>query len=298
MAEVPAPLITVVMIFLNAERFIAEAIESVRQQTLKDWELVLVDDGSSDGSSAIARSFAQQDCRIRYIDHPGHVNRGASASRNVGAASSSAEFLAFIDADDVWVPEKLAEQVSILRREPDLAMVCGALRYWSSWDPAATEADRTVLTGNLADQRLDPPAGAVGMYPLTSAPGAGVDFLVRRRIFADVGGFEDAFPGLYDDQSFLLKVYLRHSVFFSARIWLWYRQHGASLCATTLRSDAEYRRLRDAFLRWLQKHVRDHGLGGAEVRRALRRALVENRLRGWWNRFRSSLRTAKRLALP
>jgi len=74
-AEVP--LISVVMIFLDAERFIAEAIESVLSQTYRNWELLLVDDGSLDGSTAIAKSYAS--CapgQIRYLEHDGHVRRG------------------------------------------------------------------------------------------------------------------------------------------------------------------------------------------------------------------------------
>ena len=78
-----SPRVSVVMIFLNEERFITEALHSVRSQTYTDWELLLIDDGSTDTSTAIARDeAARYPGTVRYFDHPGHANRGMSASRS------------------------------------------------------------------------------------------------------------------------------------------------------------------------------------------------------------------------
>jgi glycosyltransferase involved in cell wall biosynthesis len=267
------PLVSVVLIFLNEQRFLEEAVQSVRDQTLTDWELILVDDGSTDRSTQIARELAAEDDRIRYVDHPGHQNRGMAASRNLGAARRTAQYLAFLDGDDVWVPTKLAEQVDVLESMPDVAMVNGALLYWSSWDPTATKSDDNVLTGGVADRRLDPPEIALMIYPLGPAAGAGVDLLVRRSVFDAVGGFEERFRGLFEDQSFLLKVFLRYPVYISSHVWIFYRQHDASACAQT--SGTEYRRVRGIFLDWLTDDV--ERLGDARVSKALRR--VRRRLR-------------------
>src|SRR5215470_3934185 len=104
------PVVSVVTIFLNAERFIEGALESVFAQTYESWELLLVDDGSTDGSTAIARRFADRNPeRVRYIEHAGHVNRGMSASRNAGACAARGIYVAFLDADDVWLSHKLEE---------------------------------------------------------------------------------------------------------------------------------------------------------------------------------------------
>jgi glycosyltransferase involved in cell wall biosynthesis len=243
------PLVSVVMIFLNAERFLVEAVQSVLDQELVDWELVLVDDGSTDQSTLIAKDLAAQDDRIRYIDHPGHENRGMSASRNFGAAHATAPFISFLDADDVWVPGKLAEQVELLERMPDVAMVCGTPLYWYSWDPESTEADRVVPPGGIADQRLDPPDAALALYPLRRGTGATGEVLVRRSAFDAVGGFEKRFRGMYEDQAFYLKVYLRFPIYISSRCWLHYRQHDASHCGQSNR--AESWRRRGDFLDWL-----------------------------------------------
>src|SRR5215213_2472495 len=102
------------MIFLNEERFLEEAVQSVFDQQLGDWELILVDDGSTDRSTLMARDLAARDDRVRYFDHPGHENRGMSASRNLGVARATAPYIAFLDADDVWTSDKLADQVDVL----------------------------------------------------------------------------------------------------------------------------------------------------------------------------------------
>jgi glycosyltransferase involved in cell wall biosynthesis len=262
------PLVSVVVIFLNAERFLEEAVCSVRDQELADWELILVDDGSTDRSTLIARDLAAEDERIRYVDHPGHVNRGMSASRNLGVAHTTAPLISFLDADDVWVPGKLAEQVDLLERLPDVAMVCGAPLYWYSWDPASTKADHTMLRRGIADQRLDPPEAASAFYPVRRIAGA-TEITVRRSAFEAVGGFEERFRGLYEDQAFCFKVFLRYPVYISSRSWLRYRQHDASCCGQTTRADS-WRRRGD-FLGWLQE-LEDVGwLDDPRVSTAIRR---------------------------
>jgi len=107
-------MISIITIFLNAERFIREAIESVFAQTYDDWELVLVDDGSSDASTAIARRYASEyPEKVRYLDHDGHENRGMSASRNLGVRNATGHYIGFLDADDVWLPHQLEGQVLV-----------------------------------------------------------------------------------------------------------------------------------------------------------------------------------------
>ena len=287
------PVVSVVLNFLNEERFLEEAVHSVCAQTLTDWELILVDDGSTDRSTQIARELATREARIRYLEHPRHENRGMAASRNLGAANTTAPYLAFIDGDDVWVPTKLAEQVDLLERMPDVAMVNGALRCWHSWDPASTEPDETVLTGGVADRRIDPPEAALTIYPLVNVDGAGVDFLVRRSVFDAVGGFEERFRTLYEDQSFLIRVFLRYPIYMSSRVWILYRQHDDSCCAQI--SQPAYLRVRGVFLDWLKDDV--ERLGDRRVSAALRRARRQNRL-DKLHAFRSAMIHRLRARIP
>ena len=119
---------SVIAIFLDGESYLAETVESVIAQSFGNWELLLVDDGSGTAATAIAKAYAarypQQIC---YLEHPGHINRGTSASRNLGIRHARGEFIALIDADDVWLPSKLADHIAVLDAHPEVGMVCGLL---------------------------------------------------------------------------------------------------------------------------------------------------------------------------
>ena len=134
------PRVSTIVIFLDAKRFFEEAIESIIGQDYADWELLLVDDGSADGTADIARRYAEVDpLRIRYLTHPGRENRGMSASRNLGIREARGEYVAFLDADDAWLPGKLAQQVAILDSYPNAAMVYGPTLRWYSWNGEAPD---------------------------------------------------------------------------------------------------------------------------------------------------------------
>lgn len=267
------PLVSVVLIFLNEERFLPEAIASVLAQKLTDWELILVDDGSTDRSTDIARAMASQDERITYCDHPGHQNRGMSASRNLGAAHGSAPFIAFLDADDVWMPDKLTEQVNLLRAMPDVGMVVGAPMYWYSWDPASTTSDKVLAPGGFSDVRFEPREAAIELYPLKRRPGGVIGGLIRRSAFDEVGGYEERFRAMYEDQALYLKLYLRYPVYISSSTWLRYRQLAISCCGSLSRADRLRRRAE--FLEWLEDSEAVVSLHDKRINSAIRRRRAE-----------------------
>lgn len=107
-----APLVSVVTPVHNGAETLAETLASVRAQSLTDWEMHLVDDGSTDGSRALAEDFAAQDPRIQVTGWAD--NRGPAAARNVAIRAARGRFIAFVDADDLWLPEKLARQTAYM----------------------------------------------------------------------------------------------------------------------------------------------------------------------------------------
>jgi glycosyltransferase involved in cell wall biosynthesis len=116
------PRVTVVMAVYNAAQFLREAIASVLSQTYTDFELIVVDDASTDDSSAILRSY--NDPRIRIIRH--QTNLGASLSRNDALAAARGELIAIMDADDVCAPTRIERQVEFLQAHPAVGLVgCG-----------------------------------------------------------------------------------------------------------------------------------------------------------------------------
>jgi len=151
------PLVSAIIIFLDAERFLGESIESVLAQTYPNIELLLVDDGSTDGSTAIARGYADRlPDRVRFLQHPGGENRGMSASRNLGARNARGELIAFLDSDDVWLPEKTEQQVAIFRQHPGLGMVYGRTQIWHSWAPESVK-DHFYALGVATNRVHEPP---------------------------------------------------------------------------------------------------------------------------------------------
>lgn len=109
------PLVTVVTPIFNAEKYIAATIESIQMQSLRDWELIMVDDCSQDRSKSIAQSFSASDSRIKVISL--EENSGAAVARNTAIEEARGRYIAFLDSDDVWGPSKLERQIDWMEKE-------------------------------------------------------------------------------------------------------------------------------------------------------------------------------------
>jgi glycosyltransferase involved in cell wall biosynthesis len=234
-----APVVSAITIFHNGGRFLGEAIESVLAQTSASWELLLVDDGSTDGSTEIARSYAaRHPDRIRYLEHPDHRNRGMSASRNLGLRQSRGALVSFLDSDDVWLPEKLARQVAILEAHPDAQMTVGATRVWYGWtgEPADAARDTARSIHAAPDGLFHPPELLRQFLQGQALTPATCSVLVRRHALSLTDGFEERFTGLYEDQAFFVKAYLKLPCYVTSEAFDLYRQHGESHSADALRT--------------------------------------------------------------
>ncbi len=121
-----APLITVVIPVHNGELYLAEAVDSALAQTYRPVEVVVVDDGSTDGTAEVAAGLG---AAVRYVHQP---NRGPGGAMNRGVALARGEYVAFLSADDVWAPEKLAGQMAALVAEPSLDLVFGHVQHFLS----------------------------------------------------------------------------------------------------------------------------------------------------------------------
>lgn len=274
----PTPSVSVVLIFLDGEPYMREAIDSVVDQTYDDWELLLVDDGSTDGSTELARAYADRwGPEVRYLEHEGHRNLGMSATRNLGIGEARGEYVAFIDADDVWLPQKLTEQVEVLASHPDVAMVYGRDLYWHSWN-ASREGrdlrDHLPALGVPAGRVVQPPT-LLPRFLLSSAiVPSPTGIMVRRAAIERVGGFEAQFRGpymVYEDQAFYSKLLLHEAVIAVDVCWDHYRQHPEASCAIDARSGSGGE-TRQYFLDWLETYLRDTEVQDERVWGALRQA--------------------------
>jgi glycosyltransferase involved in cell wall biosynthesis len=270
-------LVSVVTPFLDPPvAFLREAIESVLAQTYPEWELLLVNDGSGEDSVALARQYAQRHPdRIRYLEHEEALNRGHSASRNLGIRHATGEYLALLDADDIWLPGKLEDQINIMRSFPEVGSVYGNTLYWFSWTgrPEDRSLDYVPALGVSPDSMIPSPQMVSNMVSGAAAVPCTCSLLVRRSLLGQSGGFEDAFTGLFEDQVFYAKVFLRAPVYAANQCWDRYRRHSDSMCATASLGDAAAARRK--FLHWIRTYLLQTRIDDGSVRQAVLRGLWE-----------------------
>jgi glycosyltransferase involved in cell wall biosynthesis len=262
------PTVSIIIPFFNPGDFFPEAIESVFAQTYSDWELLLVNDGSSDNSVAVANDFARlRPAQVMLLQHPGGANHGLPATRNVGVRQARGEFIALLDADDFWFPDKLAEQVAALREHPQAGMVFGRSEYWHTWNPTEREDDfiPQIVPGGRVYM---PPELWTLCYPFggygSPCPS---DLLLRKAVVEEVGGFEECFDRRYpthEDIAFLSKVFLSTPVYVSSKVWDRYRRHSDSLWAKA-QEDGSEERSRGFYFRWMEAYLDRIGMKDASL---------------------------------
>jgi glycosyltransferase involved in cell wall biosynthesis len=248
------PKVSVITCFLNLEPFLEEAIQSVLQQTWQNWELLLIDDGSTDNSSQIANKYSTEfPGKIIYKDHQGHKNHGLSFSRNTGISYSSGNLLAFLDGDDVWMPIFL-ENIINCWKEKQVAMVCEATLYWHSWEDP-TKKDYKLEVGVPQNAVYSHPELLRRLYPLSTGTSPCIcSLIVEKRAVLQYGCFELPFRGMYEDQAFHIKLYLHERIYISSDCNNKYRQRKTSLVNYSV-THGLYEKQRGFFLRWMEIYL-------------------------------------------
>lgn len=237
---------------------------------------MLVNDGSTDNSKAIAQHYVQRHPKkVRYLEHEDGQNRGMSATRNLGIAQAKGEFVAFLDADDIWLPTKLARQLTAFSAHPQAQMVANPTKYWYSWTGAAADQSRDKLRtlGVPVNVCYEPPELLTRMlHHEVNAP-ATCGVLIRRNVFEDIGTFETSFRGLFEDRVFFSKVYLNADVFIISDCLDWYRQHSTSACyveqTTGHYHPAGRSKAHFMFLQWLKSYLLQQGVQDKALWRAM-----------------------------
>jgi len=244
---------------------LAQAIESVLAQTFRDFELLIVDDGSTDGTSAIMDHYARRDARIRIMSQP---NRGVSATGNLGFEEARGEWVARLDADDLFLPDKLQRQIAFIRQHPHVRIV-GTLGYFINHG------------GKLIG--LVNPDGPFTRTEFERMAGRGepVFFvhsstLMHRQTVLAVGGYREQLVQAEDVDLWLRMAEKGHLLLKMPAPLLLYRLHGESL---TMKRNAEQKRCH----RWVMACADARGKGMEEP--SLETFLQSERCRPWTVRF-------------
>jgi len=171
------PLVSVVIPVYNGEQYLADAIQSVRDQTYQNFEVIVVDDGSTDGSAEVAQRLGEA---IRYVHQ---ANGGVCKARNTGIAVARGDYLSFLDQDDLWLPDKLATQVAYLDSDPEVGAVYCQCQVIENGEVRATPY---YYYGPVKDDVVGVMRGPCLLMTAT---------MFRREVLRSVGGFDETFFG-------------------------------------------------------------------------------------------------------
>ncbi len=195
----------------NAERYLRPAIDSVLAQMGVANEVIVVDDGSTDSTPAILKEYAD---RIRVVRQ---TNSGLSAARNAGIAESRAEYVAILDADDIWLPEKLSKQLSLLDANPQYAMVHSRTYSWDAETDERTDfvkANQSLYQDDCFGQLFTHNAICVSSV------------VVRRALLTELGGFDSNITRpTTQDHDLWLRITHKHPIGFVEQPGVLYRRH-------------------------------------------------------------------------
>ena len=256
------PPVSVVVPCYNAERYVGVTLAAIQAQLPAGSEIIVVDDGSTDGSAALVRSRFPQ---ARLLERP---NGGVAAARNAGIAAASCDWIAFCDADDIWLPGKLEAQFAAMAAVPGCRMSYTAWHVWvsSEPEPMASEVDA------LAD--LQRPGASGWLYPelLLDCVVWTSTVLARRSVFEDVGVFDTGLR-IGEDYDLWLRASRVTRIERVPRPLALYRQHPASITRSAPRDNYRGRVVQKALDTW--------GLAGPDGRLADATAVRVGLARSW-----------------
>lgn len=263
------PAVSVVVPCFNAERYIASTLRAVLAQQGVELEVIVVDDGSTDGSAAlVAQAFPE----VRLIQR---ANAGVAAARNAGIAAASHAWIAFCDADDIWLPGKLAAQFSALAAQPQSRMSYTAWEVWFSDAPEPSAAEIAALA------QVDRPGPTGWLYPelLLDCVVWTSTVLAHRSVFDEVGVFDTGLR-IGEDYDLWLRASRVTRIERVTRPLAFYRQHPASITRGVPRDNYRGRVVQRALDAW--------GLAGPDGRQANART-VRACLADSWSQFAYAL---------
>ncbi len=251
------PLVSIIIPFLNPGNWLTEAIESVLSQTYTNLEIILIDDGSVDEDAAIAIKYSERfSGKIFYYTHESRVNKGLTASRNLGLSKARGTLIAFLDADDCWMPAKLTEQLSLFEAMPEIQMICEASLFWYSWnDP---EKENSIVQIGVEPGVYNPPQLMKLLYPFGEGqPPCPSGIIIKREVIDRCGGFEESFSGiyqLYEDQAFLFKIYSSEVIYISNQVNNLYRKRENSMSSAANNPEI-YNTVRKFYANWIESYL-------------------------------------------
>ncbi len=261
--------VSVVIPCFNAARYIAAAIRSVLEQRWPDLEIIVVDDGSTDGSADLVGAEFPQITLLRQ------TNRGAAEARNLGIRHARGPWIAFLDADDIWLPGKLHAQAELLRQDPSARMVYTAWQVWFGEDATPSAAETAALLAGANDPtRWSGPTGWIYPQLLLECALWTSTVVAHRSVFDEIGVFDAGLP-IGEDYDLWLRASRVTPILRVQRPCALYRMHPASITHAPPRENYRSIVVSRALARWGYGHDRAGVMAPSRVRRALAQSWSE-----------------------
>ena len=219
-------MVSVIIPVYNSERYISEAVESVLNQTYRNLQVIVINDGSTDGTERALEPY------MDHINYFFQENRGVAAARNVGIRSSRGRYIAFLDSDDIWMPEKLENQVSYMIGHPEFKFLYSDYVYFND--------DNLDVKDSIPLYKNAKPAGCIFHNLVMSSHFLHTStVLAKREIIEEVGGFDERFR-LGEDYELWLRISAIYDIGYVEGVFSGYRRHPGSLTANNYNQEVPW----------------------------------------------------------
>ena len=225
------PIFSILVPTYNHEKFINDCIQSVISQTFSDWEMIILDDGSTDGTGSIAKAFAESDPRIIYVPQPNKGIFRLFETNNSGLKISGGKYISILEGDDLWVKEKLQKQFDVLENNPGVVLCWGKVNAFSS-ETGQVHAVLPIVGREVPSVWSNDPAGSIlnALFLDNFIPS--VTITIRRSALLGIGGFQsiEGFPAT--DLPTILKLACTGQFYFCNEILAYYRMQSNQITKT------------------------------------------------------------------
>ena len=236
--------VSIVIPAYNASQYLAETIESVLSQTFTDFELLIINDGSTDNTAEIVSFYSDKDNRVKLFSQQ---NQGVSIARNTGIKIAKGEHIAFLDSDDKWLPNKLAAHIEHFHKTPDLGISFGRVEF-ITFDGKSTNYFSKSRLFKIAPEHL--------YYEnLIITPSNAV---IRRSIFDSIEGFDSNLSGTEDAELFFRIMYKGWKVEGIDKVLAYYRANQAGISSNLYRMEEDWKKFNQKIQTYAPEFVNQH----------------------------------------
>lgn len=261
------PLVSIIIPFYNREKFLGEAIESVLIQNVSDWELLLIDDGSTDNSVEVVKKYIEEyPEKIYLFSHQDNKNKGASPSRKLGLNHAKGKFISFLDSDDIYLENTLEREIKAFEENTKADAVCGTAECWYSWSDNAKKNEKDFIIDLVleTEKLYQPPDLFIHNMKAGGRKSPTNSMMLKRRFAEKIKMFSETYNVAWEDQIWWAKMTLNGNIYVMDAVLSKYRLHSDSISSIESQNAFEFVSIK-IFLEWLNKYLKKQNIQNKDV---------------------------------